>query len=965
MGFFSPGRFPNSFFAAGASGFSTNTAPTRRLNSANSQYYIHPDDTALRVTTGSFTQMIWVRMASLPAGNVGIMGRYNTTANKREYGIWTGSGGLPTFSISTNGTAQAVQLQNGRRILPGVPTMLMAERDAAANVARFRVNNASMQSAAFSGASSIFNSDDHFSIGSWDELASTMPSCDFDGAAWWNRVLTESERKWLWNKGQGRVFADIAKGKKSLLTGLVAWWDGLVSSGALLDSSGNNHHLDPSSSVPGGAPGFSVQGITQSIIWDGSSTVNGEGASPVANSVIFKTYEAVGSPSNVNFYNDGTGGDTYLNMIASIPNGINNLETPRGTSRGTNILIAQGGSNDLVTQTVSTTYDRTITYLTDLYNAGWRKIIFVLPQPRTDSTISDRILDYGQMIRDNMAALTALGVVELVDTQADPAFNYNTAFSDTTYYTGDTVHLNNTGHALLASLIAPKLANHLKPKAFDPTDVPNLLAWWSANRNVLNAATNPAVEDDPVATWFDRVNGCTFTQGTNDNRPLLKTNIVNGFPVLRFDGTNDVLAGDSTTLGFTQNKAGVTALLVGSFRAFKAAATSIAVGATTNGGNARFTMGGGANSAGSSSRRAFGRALDADSASEIATSPNLYPTGFEILAMQQDYTNKRGTMFRNGVTILAPTTFGSMTAGNTSNTTSSAFTMGSINGTNPAEYDTAEFLFFDGLVSNAHLAQLAQYFGGVYNIPVSGWTPEVIPNLAVWLTPDAGLTIDTTSGTDTVATWANQATPGSIYNFSQATKANQPQFIPNELNGHPVLRFDGSDDTLLLSSGAGLALARNRAGLTIFVVHKSGSTSGTRNIFSASSGAGAAASRITLRREGQTHRLVVRRLDGDSAATLDGSSLSTTNWILSTVVMDWSQGDGFLFLNGASDASNTSLTTSGNTSDTDSVALAVGAMSNSTGFHQGDIAEIRIYTRALNTVERMLVEHDLNLKYGL
>lgn len=49
-------------------------------------------------------------------------------------------------------------------------------------------------------------------------------------------------------------------------------------------------------------------------------------------------------------------------------------------------------------------------------------------------------------------------------------------------------------------------------------------------------------DNDAVATWSDRsINGNNATQGTSVNRPLFKTAIQGGNPVVRFDGSNDSL----------------------------------------------------------------------------------------------------------------------------------------------------------------------------------------------------------------------------------------------------------------------------------------------------------------------------------------------------------------------------------------------------------------------------------------
>lgn len=49
-------------------------------------------------------------------------------------------------------------------------------------------------------------------------------------------------------------------------------------------------------------------------------------------------------------------------------------------------------------------------------------------------------------------------------------------------------------------------------------------------------------DGDAVGTWNDSSgNGYDATQATADNKPIYKTNIINGYPVVRFDGSNDVL----------------------------------------------------------------------------------------------------------------------------------------------------------------------------------------------------------------------------------------------------------------------------------------------------------------------------------------------------------------------------------------------------------------------------------------
>jgi hypothetical protein len=59
-------------------------------------------------------------------------------------------------------------------------------------------------------------------------------------------------------------------------------------------------------------------------------------------------------------------------------------------------------------------------------------------------------------------------------------------------------------------------------------------------------------DNDPVATWLDSSgNGNNATQGTAGARPLYKTGIINGLPVVRFDATDDHM--DTPNNVFTGN----------------------------------------------------------------------------------------------------------------------------------------------------------------------------------------------------------------------------------------------------------------------------------------------------------------------------------------------------------------------------------------------------------------------------
>lgn len=74
-----------------------------------------------------------------------------------------------------------------------------------------------------------------------------------------------------------------------------------------------------------------------------------------------------------------------------------------------------------------------------------------------------------------------------------------------------------------------------------PAGVAGLVRWWKADALALN-------DNDAVGTWPDSSGFIrNLTQATAGSKPTYKTNILNGLPVVRFDGTDDVLTSASGT----------------------------------------------------------------------------------------------------------------------------------------------------------------------------------------------------------------------------------------------------------------------------------------------------------------------------------------------------------------------------------------------------------------------------------
>src|SRR4030067_367836 len=74
------------------------------------------------------------------------------------------------------------------------------------------------------------------------------------------------------------------------------------------------------------------------------------------------------------------------------------------------------------------------------------------------------------------------------------------------------------------------------PQAFTPSDVPGLVAEFYSEFIVKDGA-------DLVSQWTDQSGqGNHATQGTEDNKPLWVDAQLNGYPSIRFAGTNDWLS---------------------------------------------------------------------------------------------------------------------------------------------------------------------------------------------------------------------------------------------------------------------------------------------------------------------------------------------------------------------------------------------------------------------------------------
>jgi hypothetical protein len=212
-----------------------------------------------------------------------------------------------------------------------------------------------------------------------------------------------------------------------------------------------------------------------------------------------------------------------------------------------------------------------------------------------------------------------------------------------------------------------------------------------------------------------------------------------------------------------------------------------------------------------------------------------------------------------------------------------------------------------------------------------------------------------------VRLWSDQS--GNGYDATQSTTAARPTYIASGLNGLPVVRFDGTDDHLGLSGGA-LGLLKNVAGATIFVAVKYSATAVNAPSFFASRNSTSTSVRILIRTStAPKYNMQATRLDADTAINMNSVQATNTNSVvIQTAKADYQNQTLEQFINGTLDGSTT-FATSGNTENADSLAIFLGRVS--TTYLTGDIAEIIVYNRALNTSELSQVHKYLSMKWGI
>jgi 6-phosphogluconolactonase (cycloisomerase 2 family) len=175
--------------------------------------------------------------------------------------------------------------------------------------------------------------------------------------------------------------------------------------------------------------------------------------------------------------------------------------------------------------------------------------------------------------------------------------------------------------------------------------------------------------------------------------------------------------------------------------------------------------------------------------------------------------------------------------------------------------------------------------------------------------------------------------------------------------------FDGTTLTNLTK----LNMFRNVGGGTVFQVIKYDITAAySQNGFVASMGTNANASRVLTGWQSASGKPYVggRRLDANSFQNVLATTTASSIFYMQTALINYSNSDASVFINGKLENTNTSFQTDGLTSDTNSLGIYLGNVGN-TEWLKGDIAEVITYNRVLTTAEIRNVHYYLSAKYNI
>lgn len=235
---------------------------------------------------------------------------------------------------------------------------------------------------------------------------------------------------------------------------------------------------------------------------------------------------------------------------------------------------------------------------------------------------------------------------------------------------------------------------------------------------------------------------------------------------------------------------------------------------------------------------------------------------------------------------------------------------------------------------------------------LSAWSPlSYAP--ALWLS-------DTGGG---AGTW-----PDLSGNGRNATGATPPSIVTGALNGRQVRRFNGTNQFLTIDGSASSLKFLHSAQSSVFIVFKNSNTSGDGMLLATNDGTTLKTGYFAyLPNNSSSSILITKSSLGSYVVSATYTSYSSSSFSIWSAITDVTLTAALRLLSYRNSAplGETNSASNSAVSTDSSVNMLIGKYGSSSGFLNGDIAEILVFPRALTTSERQRVERYLNSKYAI
>ena len=217
------------------------------------------------------------------------------------------------------------------------------------------------------------------------------------------------------------------------------------------------------------------------------------------------------------------------------------------------------------------------------------------------------------------------------------------------------------------------------------------------------------------------------------------------------------------------------------------------------------------------------------------------------------------------------------------------------------------------------------------------WVPTNIDGCVLWLRSDLGITKD---GSNRVSLWTDQSEAGN--DASQDTDSKKPVWTTNQINGHPSLVWDNTDDQLTNATFDGTPP------ITLFIVGKHVDDANNHYFMDDNTYGNYRA----VANAAAVHRYVVYA--GVLLAT--GQSYITSDYHYLTYTLNGANSE--IFVNGVSGVS-------GNMGSNYADGYVLGDHKNGSASLNGHLVELIAYNSVLSTENQQTAEAYLATRYGL